>query len=94
MSRTWWRWARPLVGAAILALLLWRLGAGPFLDGVRTIDARSLSVAAGITALTTVCSAWRSVAMDWAGDSVVIPCRKTARKKKKAMAKPTTHRKN
>jgi hypothetical protein len=59
MNRTWWRWARPLVGAAILTLLLWRLGVGPFIDGVRTIDARSLSAAAGITALTTVFSAWR-----------------------------------
>jgi glycosyltransferase 2 family protein len=58
-TRTWWRWVRPLVGAAILALLLWRLGAGPFLDGVRTIDAMSLSAAAAITALTTVCCAWR-----------------------------------
>ena len=59
MSRTWWRWARPLVGAAILALLLWRLGAGPFLDGIRTVDAKSLVAAAVITALTTVSCAWR-----------------------------------
>ncbi len=59
MSRTWWRWARPLVGAAILALLVWRLGAGPFLDGIRTVDARSLSAAVAITVLTTLCCAWR-----------------------------------
>ena len=48
MSRTVWTWARLLGGAAILAVLIWRLGTGPFLDGVRTIDARSLAAAAGI----------------------------------------------
>ena len=35
MTRTWWPWARLLGGAAILAVLVWRLGAGPFLDGLR-----------------------------------------------------------
>jgi uncharacterized membrane protein YbhN (UPF0104 family) len=54
-----WAWARPLGGAAILALLVWRLGAGPFLDGVRLISVWSLLAAASITVLTTVCSAWR-----------------------------------
>ena len=74
MSRTWWRWARPLVGAAILALLLWRLGAGPFLEGIRTVDARSLVAAAMITALTTLCCAWRwSVVARGLGVSVPLP---------------------
>lgn len=59
MSRTAWTWARLLGGAAILAVLLWRLGTGPFLDGIRTIDARALAAAAGIALLTTVSSAWR-----------------------------------
>jgi len=54
-----WRWARPLAGAAILAALFWRLGVGPFVDGVRTVDARSLAAAAGIAVLTTACCAWR-----------------------------------
>ena len=54
-----WAWARPLGGGAILAALAWRLGTGPFLDGVRLINARSLLAATSITALTTVCSAWR-----------------------------------
>jgi uncharacterized membrane protein YbhN (UPF0104 family) len=43
----------------ILAVLVWRLGTGPFLDGVRLISARSLLAATAITALTTVCAAWR-----------------------------------
>ena len=59
MSRTFWIWARPLGGAAILAVLVWRLGTGPFLDGVRQINGWSLAAAAGIAALTTLCCAWR-----------------------------------
>jgi uncharacterized membrane protein YbhN (UPF0104 family) len=56
---TAWTWARPLGGAAILAVLVWRLGTGPFLDGVRLLDGWALLAATAITALTTVCSAWR-----------------------------------
>jgi glycosyltransferase 2 family protein len=59
VSRTFWRWARPLGGAAILALLVWRLGTGPFLHGVRTVNVGSLAAAAGIAVVTTVCCAWR-----------------------------------
>jgi uncharacterized membrane protein YbhN (UPF0104 family) len=59
MSRTAWGWAR-LVGSALtLAVLVWRLGTGPFLDGLRTIDGGALAAAAGIAVLTTVCYAWR-----------------------------------
>jgi len=59
MTRTRWTWARLLGGAAILALMLWRMGTGPFVDGLRTIDGWSLLVAAAIAVPTTVCSAWR-----------------------------------
>jgi uncharacterized membrane protein YbhN (UPF0104 family) len=52
-------WAQPLAGAAILAVLVWRLGTGPFLDGVRRISGWSVLAAASITVLTTGCSAWR-----------------------------------
>ncbi|MBF9133368.1 flippase-like domain-containing protein [Plantactinospora sp. S1510] len=48
-----------LGGAGILALLLWRLGSGAFLDGLHVIDGGTLLVAAGIGLLTTVFSAWR-----------------------------------
>jgi uncharacterized membrane protein YbhN (UPF0104 family) len=59
MSRTVWAWGR-LVGSAVtLAVLVWRLGAGPFLDGIRTVDGRALAAAAGLAVLTTVCCAWR-----------------------------------
>lgn len=59
MSRKLWPWARLLGAAAVLVVLVWRLGSGPFLDGVRTIDARSLAAAASIAVLTTVSCAWR-----------------------------------
>jgi uncharacterized membrane protein YbhN (UPF0104 family) len=57
--RTMWAWGR-LVGSAVtVAVVVWRLGTGPFIDGVRTVDARALAAAAGIAVLTTVCCAWR-----------------------------------
>ena len=59
MNRAVWVWARLLGGAAILAVLVWRLGTGPFLDGIATIDVGPLAAAAGIAVVTTVCSAWR-----------------------------------
>jgi hypothetical protein len=59
MSGTAWSRVRLLAGAAILAGLLWRLGTGPFLHGLHRIGGRALVAAVLITALTTVCSAWR-----------------------------------
>ncbi len=54
-----WAWAHALGGAAILAVIAWHLGTGPFLDGVRRLSVWSLLAATSLTALTTVCSAWR-----------------------------------
>jgi uncharacterized membrane protein YbhN (UPF0104 family) len=59
MSRTLWAWGRFVGSALVLAVLVWRVGTGPFLDGVRAADGRSLAAAAGLGALTTVCCAWR-----------------------------------
>ena len=59
MSRTVWTWARFLGAAATFAVLVWRLGAGPFLDGVRSVDGLALAAAVGLAVLTTVCCAWR-----------------------------------
>jgi uncharacterized membrane protein YbhN (UPF0104 family) len=59
MNRTLWTWARLLGGAAILAVLVLRVGTGPFVDGIRRVDSWSLAAAAAIAVLTTVCSAWR-----------------------------------
>jgi uncharacterized membrane protein YbhN (UPF0104 family) len=52
-------WAR-LVGTALtFAVLIWRLGTGPFLGGLRTIDGGALAAAGGLAVLTMVCCAWR-----------------------------------
>ncbi|KOU78093.1 hypothetical protein ADK57_00865 [Streptomyces sp. MMG1533] len=48
-----------VAGVAILAVLLWRLGTGVFLDGLRRIDGPTLLVGLGIGLVTTVFSAWR-----------------------------------
>jgi uncharacterized membrane protein YbhN (UPF0104 family) len=40
-------------------MLVWRLGTGPFLDGIRTVDGAALAAAIGLSLLTTVCCAWR-----------------------------------
>ncbi len=44
---------------AVLAAVIWRLGSGPFLDGLRSLDGGVLVAAAAIFLLTTVCCAWR-----------------------------------
>ncbi|MEV7627595.1 lysylphosphatidylglycerol synthase transmembrane domain-containing protein [Actinoplanes sp. NPDC089786] len=59
MTRTVWAWVRVLGGAAIIGLLIWKLGTGAFLDGLRVIDGGTLLVAFGIGVTTTVFSAWR-----------------------------------
>jgi glycosyltransferase 2 family protein len=53
------RWAGPAVAVALLAVVIWRLGTGPFLAGLEAVDGRALLAAAAIFFLTTVCSAWR-----------------------------------
>jgi hypothetical protein len=48
-----------VVAAGTLAFLVWHLGTGPFLDGLRAVDAGALGAATGLAVLTTVCCAWR-----------------------------------
>jgi uncharacterized membrane protein YbhN (UPF0104 family) len=43
----------------VLAAVVWHLGSGPFLDGVRALDGPALVAAAIVFLLTTVCFAWR-----------------------------------
>jgi uncharacterized membrane protein YbhN (UPF0104 family) len=59
MSGTQWTIVRLLGGGAIVAFLVHQLGARPFVDGLRLVDARSLAAAVGIAVLTTACCAWR-----------------------------------
>lgn len=53
------RYGRLGGGAVILAVLTWRFGTGPFLDGLGAVDGRSLAAAAGIGFVATCCCAWR-----------------------------------
>ena len=53
------RWAGSALAAAVLAVVVWRLGTGPFLAGVEAVDGRALLAAAAIFFVTTVFSAWR-----------------------------------
>jgi uncharacterized membrane protein YbhN (UPF0104 family) len=54
-----WRWGRLAAGVLIIAVVVRRLGATPFLDGVGRVDVTSLIAALVLTAATTVVSAWR-----------------------------------
>ncbi|MYQ44478.1 UPF0104 family protein [Streptomyces sp. SID4985] len=48
-----------VAGVVILGGLLWRLGTGPLMDGLRRIDTPTVLIALGVGVLTTVFSAWR-----------------------------------
>jgi uncharacterized membrane protein YbhN (UPF0104 family) len=50
---------RLAVGVAVLWFLVRQLGAAPFKDGLRAVTWPAVVAAATLTALTTVCSAWR-----------------------------------
>ncbi len=59
MSRRTWAWLRLVGGAAILAVIVWRVGTGPIVDGIRTISVGSVAAAVVLTAITTVAAAYR-----------------------------------
>jgi uncharacterized membrane protein YbhN (UPF0104 family) len=59
MNRSLWAAARVLGGLAILGVIGWRLGTGPFLDGLKAVDLRSIVLAAVIACVTTAACAWR-----------------------------------
>lgn len=53
------RWTSPSLAVAVLAVVIWRLGTGPFLAGVEAVDGRALLAASAIFFVTTAFSAWR-----------------------------------
>jgi uncharacterized membrane protein YbhN (UPF0104 family) len=59
MTRAVWPWLRVLIGAGILAALLWRLGTAVFLDGLRVINGPAVLAALVIGLVTTVAGAAR-----------------------------------
>ncbi|MGN6125796.1 MAG: lysylphosphatidylglycerol synthase transmembrane domain-containing protein [Humibacter sp.] len=58
-SRRFHTWARPAAGALVLAAVVWRVGAAPFVQGVLSIDLRALAAALVLCALSTAALAWR-----------------------------------
>ena len=50
-------WARLAATVATLAVLVWRVGTGPFLDGLRMVDGEALAAAAGLGAALGVATA-------------------------------------
>jgi uncharacterized membrane protein YbhN (UPF0104 family) len=63
IGRTYRRLGVPLLRLAAAATVLWVLlrhvGTAPFEDGLRAVTWRAVVAAVTLTALTTVCSAWR-----------------------------------
>lgn len=47
------------LGVALVAVLVWRLGTGPFVDGVRAVDAPAIAGAVALGLVTTASCAWR-----------------------------------
>lgn len=59
-GRTWARvLLRALVPVAVLAVVAARVGLEPFVRGLRAVSPSAVLAALAITAVTTVCSAWR-----------------------------------
>ena len=53
------RWTSPTFAAIVLAVVIWRLGTGPFVSGLEAVDGRALAAAAGIGLVATLCNSWR-----------------------------------
>jgi glycosyltransferase 2 family protein len=53
------RWVSPAVAAAVITVVIWRLGTGPFLAGLEGVNRRAVLAVAAIVLVTTLCSAWR-----------------------------------
>ena len=59
MRLTWWDLLRLLGGGTFVGVLVWRLGTGPFVEGLRAIDGEVLLAGVLIGIPTTACCAWR-----------------------------------
>jgi uncharacterized membrane protein YbhN (UPF0104 family) len=69
------RSARVVVAATILAVVVWRLGTGPFADGVESLDLRAIGAAVALTLACTLAAAWRWTVVS-AGLGVGLPFRR------------------
>jgi glycosyltransferase 2 family protein len=74
MSGRAWAAARLLGGVLILVAVVWRVGPGPLLDGVRGLGPGALLAALALGAATTLCQAWRwRVVAAALGDGLALP---------------------
>ena len=74
MSRRAWAAARQLGGVLVLVAVVWQVGPGPLLDGVRGLGPGTLLAALVLGAATTVCQAWRwRVVAEALGDGLPLP---------------------
>jgi glycosyltransferase 2 family protein len=58
-SRRVWPWLRLMGGLGILGLLVWRVGTGPFIYGIRAVNGTALVAALAVGVVVTVGCAWR-----------------------------------
>jgi uncharacterized membrane protein YbhN (UPF0104 family) len=54
-----WGLVQTVGGLLVLAMLVWRVGSGPFLAGLRMIDGPAVAAALGVGGATIVACAWR-----------------------------------
>lgn len=59
MSATQRRTLRVACGAVVLGAVLWLTGTGPFVDGLRSLDLRTLAVGGALAVPATIACAWR-----------------------------------
>ncbi len=58
-SRRFRAWVRPVAGVILLAVIVWRVGAAPFVHGLLSVDLRAVAAALVLCAVSTAASAWR-----------------------------------
>ena len=59
MNRSPWSFLGTAAGAAVLVAVLWQVGTGPFLTGLRSLDPWTLLLGAALGLLVTLTGAWR-----------------------------------
>ncbi len=59
MSRSSWRLLGAAAGVAILGVVLWQTGTGPFVTGLSSLDAWTLVLGVALAVPSTVACAWR-----------------------------------
>lgn len=59
MNRSPWRFLGTVAGAVLLVVVLWHVGTGPFVTGLRSLDPLTLVLGAALGLPVTLTGAWR-----------------------------------